>query len=437
MIRDRLQTAGIRLLETLGTIIIVLIFFGIFASILSKLFIPGTSLRQLLQKSGETYLADSTDSDRDAMLDAGGRSGSLSDAFRSRATLSQTRNQVKSKRADSIAWNSATPGMPLYNRDSVQTFRDSTAQISLDKKNSFTVGSNSLVIIRRVEKDLFRNERHSSMVVLEGELKGKVGPGNNPLNLEVTTGSAVARLNAASSSGKNTDFKITSNKDQSSSIVVYNGQAEVIAQGKVVTIPANTGITVKPGEFPGELVRLPDAPVQLAPADRTVLFYRELSPRVRFSWTTVPGTETYRFQLARDPAFKMIVIDKKTPVAEFVHGNLKKGVYYWKVSSIKEGCEGRSSDTRHVEFIQDTVPPSLEVRFPQGTVFSDRFLLDGKTEPGANLFVSGQQVKVSETGTFSHEVNIKQGINMITLEAVDAAGNVAYRTQSIQGGFNQ
>ncbi len=436
MIRDRLHTALMRLLETLGTMIIVLIFCGIFASLLSKLFIPGASLRQLLQTSDERSLENSGGS-RDAMLNAGGRDGSLGDAFKSTATLSQTRNQVKSKRADSIAWSLAKPGMALYNRDSVQTFSDSTAQIKIDKKNSLTVSSNSLVIIQRVEKDLFQNLKHSSLVVLEGELNGKVGSGNNPLNLEVKTGSAVARLNSNSSPGKNIDFKISSNEDQSSSIVVYNGQAEVMAQGKVVKIPANTGITVKPGESPGALIQLPDAPLRLSPADKTLMTYRELSPQVRFSWAAVPEADAYHFQLARDPHFnKMIIINKRIADTEFVYGNLKKGTYYWRVSSLKEGCEGRPADTRQIELMQDLDPPALEVHFPEGPVSLDHVVIDGKTEPGANLFVSGNPVKISDTGTFTQVVTIKQGVNLITVEAVDAAGNVTYRTRSVQGGVN-
>ncbi|MCK7514169.1 MAG: hypothetical protein MZV70_65915 [Desulfobacterales bacterium] len=64
--------------------------------------------------------------------------------------------------------------MVLYNHDSVQTFRDASAQITIDKKSSFTMGSNSLVIIKRMEKGpLSEREHRSAMVLLEGELRGR------------------------------------------------------------------------------------------------------------------------------------------------------------------------------------------------------------------------------------------------------------------------
>lgn len=434
---DSLRSGMVVLIEVLATILIVLGFFALFITLLTRLFVPGTSLQQMLQKSNVTEAEQSGETGRDAILDAGGREGNLGDAIRSAAVLSFARNEVKSKRADSIAWGPAKRGMSLYNRDAIQTFQNSFAQISMDKKNSFTLQSNSLVIIKRVEKDPFLNEQHSAMVVLEGELRGKIGSGDNPLNLEVTTPSAVATMKGSTSPGKKTDFKVSTNRDQSSSFVVYKGQAEVVAHGKIVMIPENTGLTVKPGEAPGALVPLPAAPAQMSPADKGIFYYRDLPPRVYFSWASVPGVDAFHFQLAHDSAFKEIILDKKISKTEFIHGNLKKGIYYWRVSSIREGCESRYSNTKSLEIIQDMVPPLLEVRFPEGPFYEDHFVLAGRTEPGAHLFLSGKQVDISGTGTFSHDVKIKKGVNLITVEAVDAAGNVAYRSHYMPGGLKE
>jgi hypothetical protein len=423
------------LIETLATILIVLCFFSIFSILLTKLFVPGTSLKQLLQKSNATQAERSNENGRDAMLDSGETEENMGDAYKGAAILSFTRNEVKRKRADSIAWGIAKPGMPLFNHDAIQTSEDSFAQISMDKKNSFTIQSNSLVIIKRAGKDPFSNEQHTSMVVLEGELQGKIGSGSTPFNLEVTTPSAVATLKGGTFPGQKTDFKVSSNRDQSSSIVVYKGEAQVVAQGKVVKIPQNTGVIVKPGEVPSALIPLPAAPTQMSPADKGVFSYRDLPPRVHFSWAPPPNADAFHFQIAGDSAFKTILVDKKIPHTEFIHGNLKKGVYFWRVSSVREGCEGRYSNTNSIELLQNLVAPQLQVHFPSGSVEEDHLVLTGMTEPGVHLFVLGNPVKVSETGSFTQEVKIKQGMNLITAEAIDAAGNVTYRSQYVQGGF--
>ena len=425
-----------RFIEILLIILIVLLFFSLFATFLTKLFVPGTSLKEMM-RSDNAATGTNGDSPRSgAMLEAGGSDGSILDAFRSNALLSWAKNEVKSKRADSIAWGNAVPGMPLYNRDAIQTFKQSSAQISFDKKNSFSVGSNSLVIIKQVEKDLFKNARHSSMVVLEGELHGKLGgSGDNPLDLEIITPGGTARLKGKTRSHETTDFKISSNDDQSTSITVYKGEAEVSAGGRSVKVKANTSLTMKPGEKLGVPVALQAPPDLISPAEGSLFFFRDMPPAVPFSWEPVPGTDMFHMQIARDPSFKDIVFDKKFNRKEFMHENLKQGAYYWRVSSIREGGEGFYGKARRLELVQDSLPPRLLVNFPSGPVPESSFVLTGETEAGSRVFISGTEIQVTETGMFAQEMKIENRINLITVEAVDAAKNVSYRSQYIQGGF--
>jgi hypothetical protein len=61
--------------------------------------------------------------------------------------------------------------------------------------------------------------------------------------------------------------------------------------------------------------------------------------------------------------------------------------------------------------------------------------VQGKTEPGANVFVDGNPVKTSGDGEFRHKLKLQRGINVIVIEAVDLADNVEYRSQLIHGKF--
>jgi hypothetical protein len=428
------RSVRLRLVEYSVTIFFVLIFFSLFAILMTKIFVPGTSLRQLVQKDSLNKVELVNETDRGATLQLDGSNGGLIDAFRNAAILTLARRDVKSKRADSIAWEHARPGMPLFNHDAVQTYQDSSAMISIDKRNSLTMGSNSLVIVKRVEKDPFQMENHSAMVLLEGELRGKIGSGDKPINIEVMTPGGVARLTGGTSPGEKTDFKVSTNRDESSSIAVFKGQAEIVAQGKLVKVSENMGVILRPGEAPGAPVQLPSPPDQTGPVHKGILYYRTLPPKVHFSWKSTSGVDAFHVQISRDPEFREIIVDKKTPDTDFFHGNLSKGRYYWRVSALRDGYEGRYSDTKSIALVQKLASPVLLVKFPSGPVEQDHFVLTGTTEPGVSLFLQGKPMDVSEKGVFSQDVVLKKGANLITVEAVDAAGNVAYRSQNIRRG---
>jgi hypothetical protein len=324
--------------------------------------------------------------------------------------------------------------MSLFDRDAVQTFSQSSAQINFDSRNHLAIGSNSLIIIKRIEKDKQQNERRTAMVMVEGELQGRISAaGQSPLNLEITTPAAVSRINSKTPA-QSTDFRISVNPDKSSSIVVFKGQAEVTAAGRTVRVAEGTGVTVKQGQAPRAAVRLPPPPSLLTPLDRSVVSFRETVPRTRLAWNGQPG-EAFHLQLARDSAFKDIVVDKKLNEPEFVHGNLKKGKYYWRVSKLNDSCEGHPSGLRQFEMSQVLAAPELQVTFPPGPVTEAHATVTGKSTPGIKVYVGGKMTPLDASGAFSEVVPIRSGMNLVTIEAIDAAGNVTYKSQYVQGSF--
>jgi hypothetical protein len=115
----------------------------------------------------------------------------------------------------------------------------------------------------------------------------------------------------------------------------------------------------------------------------------------------------------------------------FRHGNLKSGSYFWKVSSMADSIEGLFSKTGQFRVVKDQSPPSLKVRFPPKTLYSGRYTLRGKTEPGARVFVGGQRVKTTRSGNFEYNLKLKPGMNVIVVESVDGVDNVAYRSKRV------
>lgn len=428
-ITRRLKNLFTRMIEGVLAVLLVLVFFSFFLYLLNTLFPTGTSLRALVTRhESSTVAALSTDGDGQMSLNE-----QLEEAQRSvAATLTWAHNRVKSKSAEAISWGSAEEGRVLYDRDAIQTLDKSAAEISFDKNTVLDMGENSLVIIKSLTHDPAQREKRSFMVLVDGDLRGTLAAGGkDSVMLEIGTPGAMIRATGGAKADAPVDFKISINPDQSSTIAVYGGTATVAAGGKTVLVGANQATVVSLNGEPIDPSTLPQ-PVRLtAPRSGAAFAYRDLPPKIRFSWQKSTTATGYHLVLARDSFFRDIVTDEQLQRNRFRHGNLKSGTYFWKVSSVADSVEGFFSETGQFRVVEDQSPPTLKVRFPPKTLYSGRYTLRGKTEPGARVFVGGKRVITTRSGNFEHNLRLKPGLNVIVVEAVDAVDNVAYRSKRI------
>lgn len=166
-----------------------------------------------------------------------------------------------------------------------------------------------------------------------------------------------------------------------------------------------------------------------------MITFRELPPRVEFSWEPEEAAEAYRFQLATDPDFQEIVHEERTNTTSFTHGNLRGGTYYWRVMSTSGWASGRPSEVRILEMREDLEAPTLDVAFPDGPVSQNQFVLRGSTEASARVYIDDIEVLTSITGQFEHVLALAPGINVVVVEAVDRAGNVTYESRLIRATY--
>src|SRR5213596_3421885 len=255
------MTAARRSVETVLALILVLAFFSAFLGILNTVFPSGPGLRDLMRSGTKSA------SPRDGSPGPGGPLGIA-------AHLTATRNQVKSRRASEIAWGKATDGMALRDRDAIQTLDRSNATITFDESNYLDMGQNSLVIIQRLEEDPVLKERRSFLLMVEGDLRGRIaGAGDSAVRIEVATPGAVTRIQRTSASVGELKFKISVHPDRSSTIAVYEGFADVVARGQIVRVGANQSTVVRADGAPAALVPLPSSPVLDTPVDGVRAYY--------------------------------------------------------------------------------------------------------------------------------------------------------------------
>ena len=426
-----------RVFEAVLVLALVLLFFLIILVTLNAVFPTGQNLLDLIRPGGEdSSLSGDQNTSRDLRLSTGAGELGLGDRTDISAVLTNTENLVKSKRANQIAWQGAARGMVFYNSDAIQTFDRSSATLSIKEGNFLQLEENSLVVFRKLEQDVFTRENRTVVVLMGGQLSGEVKKvGQENYNLEIIIPGAVARAPSRSNIDQPAKFQMIVKPDDTSILTVLEGKADLTVDGKTIEVGTDQIVKIQPGEQPIFLLPPPEPPTLASPANDEIFTFRDVPPRVSFEWNAKRDAQDYHFVLATDPKFEDILHEGWIDGNLFAHGNLKPGDYFWRVSSGNRDGEGGFSRARHFKLIQDLEPPALEVNYQDTADESDKFVLSGRTDPDASIFVGGMPVKIDERGEFVHNLFLQRGFNVIVVEAVDKVGNVAYFSKTINVEF--
>jgi len=422
---SKLKTWAVRIGEMLLALSLVLVFFGVFMGILGLSFPEGTGLGDLLRDDSPFNL------EREPLvLDPSADRGV--DSFV--ALLTQVSHKVKDKRADAVSWNSSSVGTKLLNRHAVQTFDRSRATIVFTEDSRMELGPNSLVIVKRLDQTRGTRDKRASLLVMSGTLSGSLSSGAGE-SIQVEFATAAARSVVRSAAGERTEFRLKAGDDESTTLSILDGTAEVEFNGERIEVGPNEAVRVHPTAGRVGPMTLPDAPALELPEDRSDFAFRDLPPEVDFEWFARNDVDSFRLDLATDPEFTDVVHESVIASNAFEHANLPEGEYYWRVTPLRDGIEGHTSQAREFRVWHDLEPPNLEVVFPPERVDGASFLLRGTTEPGARVFVGTQDVAVSELGEFELELALEPGLNVVVVEAYDAAGNAAYQSRMVRAEY--
>ena len=427
------RNTRILMMELTIVLLIVLLFFSIVLGITNFFFPIGTSIKDLTYSISETV---SSTQSRELAISRG--DNKLEPNTPISAKVSFIDNRVNVKPANDIAWATARLGMSLYHRDAIQTYERSRALVEFDAESFLEVGENSLVVFQSMEPDLFVRKARTFRVMVEGELRGRLSRSSSgSANLEVALPGTNLQMTPGQAVGEDVEFRLTVNPDKSSTLSVHRGNAQLLVGGESMLLEGNHGLTIGPDGMPQSLVPLPSPPTPKLPVEGSAAYYRDLPPRLTFSWQPTETAQGYRLTIARDPAFRQLVVDEQLTATTFRHGNLKGGAYYWRVQSLKGPVEGTPSEPRVLRIVQDHTPPLLSVRKLPKVVRQPTITLRGKTEPGAKVYIEGVRVNVDRDGSFRHRIDVRPGASLIVVEAVDSAGNVAYSTNVIHGKYGE
>jgi hypothetical protein len=398
----------------------VLVFFAFLTLLIRAFFPEGTSL--ILDPDG-SFLADTSRSG-DVELAIDSADGGVEQLFA--GEILQIQRRVQHREANTLTWDDASVGDKVVRNDAVQTFARSTAVMEVNNDSQLTMGENSLIIFDQREADPFLADSNSVLVMIDGELSGKLsGAARSRFRFGVNLPNSDVTLQPRKP-GDNVEFLITVNDDQSTTVNVHQGTAQVVAtNGTVKTIGDQQSITINSSGSALQVRGLAVAPRLAAPSNNTFVAYRNAPQQIQFKWNVVENADRYHIVIARDAQFSNRVVDDDVVGTTFTHGALGSGTYYWHVRSRIGWSQSEQSSVRRLSVSQDLDPPTLELDPPPDTIQAGAWRLHGRTDADATIFVDEMPVE-HESGRIDHPIQLRPGANVIVVKAFDDVGNLTY-----------
>jgi Glucodextranase, domain B len=349
------------------------------------------------------------------------------------ATLVAMERTVKAKRASDLSWEDAQQQMPLNENDAVRTFDKSSATISFGPDDLLEVDQNALVIIK--PRPQGAGDSEISLALLSSDFLDGLASKPAPEQARAIQAAASSRqvtiksLPGARRPGEKTRVAVRTLPDKSTSVAALSGTltisgpkgGEVTLKEKMVTKITDAGVLTPR--------LLPSSPEPVFPADGAIYGFQRKAPRVELKWRAAERARSYRLVVATDAQFKRIFADEKVESTALPVRIQQPGTYYWRVrAQDAEGFAGPYSPVRSVRADYDDTPPALAILSPPEMFVAPAPSVEikGKTERDARVKVNGQKAAVDADGTFSFPLALKEGVNLVTIEVIDAAGNSEY-----------
>lgn len=391
------------------------------------------SARIALREARDAFSAMSFDDARGAAIRSENLSGQAIGMVRGSGEGAQMvrffrlEGEVRVKKAGEFSWEQANPRMELQLGDQVKTSSSASAQLIYFDGTITTIQPGSLLEIRELYENPVTKVRRVREELTFGELQASTQKKNVEGSFhEVATGDVAAR------SVDEAEFRVKAEANsKQASFDVFNGQIEVAASGRRENVAAGERIrTTADGKLTGKEM-LPGVPALVSPRDQKVFIFDDpAQSEITLTWEQVPGAHAYHLTIADKMLFTNPLYDARRESTNAVLTDVPEGSFHWRVAAIgSNDVSGPFSSARRFRVTSqkirdrtDTEPPVLEITefVPIGLMV----IVNGRTEPGATLWIDNEKIDVYDDGTFYAVVRLrKEGLNNLRFVAQDTAGN--------------
>jgi hypothetical protein len=330
------------------------------------------------------------------------------------AVLSYFKGKVQKRTPKTTIWKNITLYDKLYEADRARTLSNSIAEITFIDLSRIRLNENSQALIKHSRIDILKNRTNTKVKLIRGEAFAYlIKSPRKKFDLDIP--GINVKINSR-------NFWIEKEK-VATKIANYEGNIKLAAKDVVVIVKKNQGSIIPDGGVPSKPNNLLPPPSLLSPEEMEKIFFETVS----LTWEKRNGTKSYWVEIATDANFKQIIYsDKKIKKTEITVPKMKKGLYYWHVSSIdKNDFPGQFSPYKTFIISEDLTKPFLVVNNPKNlTVVTEKSIkINGECEPGLKLLINNNPIQVNQKGEFSTTILLTERKNLITIKCIDKKKN--------------
>ncbi len=330
---------------------------------------------------------------------------------------------VRVRKANQVQWSSATVSMEIEEGDTVQTLRDGIARIAFPDGALYVVKPDTLIVI---EESASQNNRTSSNVAVN------VTSGAVDLSTARTSGDSRILFANAEARVHSESRAVVSNNPQTNQhqITVSKGGARLQRGGEQVELAQYEQASFAGPETSIVKAKVVAPPILLSPSNAApIVLGSSPTTEVDFTWSAVPGADSYRLRIASTPMFSNLLVDRRLQSTSVRLPTFKAGDYFWSVTTIgAEQKESPPSDANQFSVLKEGNQGELLLLVDKFIQHGKVIEIVGRTEPGATVLVNNEPVfNVAPNGSFKHFTAplSNTGPSQITITAQNSKGKVA------------
>ena len=337
--------------------------------------------------------------------------------------------QVEYRRGDGGSWEEARVRVPLRAGDYVRTFDGASAEIVFTDGSLYSVRSNTQFIVSRGSSEAGRAGEQAIQMEF-----GWVDLNTASRPSQVTTPGAVAHVQ------QDSEAFVSFDKDANRGrFGAFRGAMQLATEGGQTREVKELEQVVQTGGLLSQPERLPGRPEPLTPDDNVEVNLGQAQSLV-LSWSPVQASTRYALQVSRSHLFVdnlISVENRQRPRATL--GLRGEGTFYWRVAAFdKTGTQGpwsRPLKFRVASFTpgageRSHTPPALDLDDVKS--YGSIFIVSGRSDPGSQIEIDGEQVSVGVDGSFTKTVQLsKEGWSFIEIRAHDRWGNETLRRRRV------
>lgn len=302
--------------------------------------------------------------------------------------LTKLLRDVKIKKREGGDWQKGSINERLFPEDGIMTGDKSSARVDFLVGSNLKIHQNSLIYLKPTKK--------------KTAVASLLGGGLNVVNAKIITPSAQVIPKAGS------EYDISIDKDKTTKVSVRQGEVDVKAKGKTVTVMKGFRTLVKFNEVPQSPKMLP------------------LSGEEAMEFKGVININ-FHLQVSEDKNFEETIKDGETSdlSMEYIKKDIRPGKYFYRVAIVdSDGFKGEFSQAR--EFVVKTRDTAVVGLTDFEVIDREEGIMrvSGFARNARRVVVNGYAATLDENGLFTTTIILSGGRRSITLTAFSEEGIV-------------